>query len=84
MPGAASVGALARAWLYVPAGSVVGALAPAGLLSAGRVDNLRRGGGRAPVMGIYVPCAASVGVLAPAALYLPAGSVVGALTPARL
>ena len=46
VPAAAGVGALAPAPLYVPAGSVVGALAPAATVSAGRIDNLRRGGGR--------------------------------------
>ena len=33
--------------------------------------------------GIYVPAAAGVGGLAPGPLYVPAGSVVGMLDPAR-
>src|SRR5208282_4177484 len=66
---------------------------------AGRVDQLRRRGGRARARniragrrqhgalapaGLNVPAASWVGALAPAELYVPAGSVVAALAPAPL
>ena len=73
--GAPSVRALAAAPLCAPAGSLVGADAPAGLTLSVPEEV-------AATIGMYVPAAASAGAFASRPRY--AGSVVSALAPAAL
>ena len=81
-PGAASVGALTPPALRLPAGSVVGALAPAPTVGARGVDNLRRSGGRPVDRNIRARRRARRS--RPRRRLSPAGSVVGALAAAGL
>ena len=67
VPAGSVVGALAPAALYVPPGSAIGADAPAGLYVPAG-ETISAAAEVAPLTGIYVPAAASVGALAPAPL----------------
>src|SRR5271166_594346 len=82
VPAGSVLGALAPAPLYVPPGSAIGADAPGGrYVPAG--ETIFAAAEVAPDTGMKASRAASIGPPTPAALYLLAESVVGALAPAR-